>query len=47
MIAATLFVVIQAFEEMQKRRKGVGEDVAEDTVRSAICSATAGREAPA
>ncbi len=30
-IAATLFVVIKAFEEMQKRRKGSGEDVAEDT----------------
>lgn len=29
-IAATLFVVIKAFEEMQKRRKGAGEDVAED-----------------
>ena len=29
-IAATLFVIIRAFEEMQKRRKGAGEDVAED-----------------
>ncbi len=29
-IAATLFVVIRAFEEMQKRRKASGEDVAED-----------------
>ena len=29
-IAATLFVVIKAFEEMQKRRRGAGEDVAED-----------------
>jgi large conductance mechanosensitive channel len=29
-IAATLFVVVKAFEEMQKRRKGAGEDVAED-----------------
>jgi large conductance mechanosensitive channel len=29
-IAATLFVIIKAFEEMQKRRKGAGEDVAED-----------------
>jgi large conductance mechanosensitive channel len=29
-VAATLFVVIKAFEEMQKRRKGAGEDVAED-----------------
>jgi large conductance mechanosensitive channel len=29
-IAATLFVVIKAFEELQKRRKGAGEDVAED-----------------
>jgi large conductance mechanosensitive channel len=29
-IAATLFVVIKAFEEMQKRRKSAGEDVAED-----------------
>src|ERR1700704_3761217 len=28
--AATLFVIIKAFEEMQKRRKGAGEDVAED-----------------
>jgi large-conductance mechanosensitive channel len=27
---ATLFVIIRAFEEMQKRRKGAGEDVAED-----------------
>ena len=29
-IAATLFVIIRAFEEMQKRRKGDGEDVADD-----------------
>jgi len=29
-IAATLFVIIKSFEEMQKRRKGAGEDVAED-----------------
>jgi large conductance mechanosensitive channel len=29
-IAATLFVIIKAFEEMQKRRKGAGEDVADD-----------------
>jgi len=29
-IAATLFLVIKAFEEMQKRRKSAGEDVAED-----------------
>jgi large conductance mechanosensitive channel len=29
-VAATLFVVIKAFEEMQKRRKREGEDVAED-----------------
>jgi large conductance mechanosensitive channel len=29
-IAATLFVIIRAFEELQKRRKGAGEDVAED-----------------
>jgi len=29
-IAATLFIIIKAFEEMQKRRKGAGEDVAED-----------------
>jgi large conductance mechanosensitive channel len=29
-IAATLFVIVRAFEEMQKRRKGAGEDVAED-----------------
>ena len=29
-IAATLFVIIRAFEEMQKRRKAQGEDVAED-----------------
>jgi len=29
-IAATLFVIIRAFEEMQQRRKGAGEDVAED-----------------
>ena len=29
-IAATLFVIIKAFEEMQKRRKSAGEDVAED-----------------
>ena len=29
-IAATLFVIIRAFEEMQKRRKDAGEDVAED-----------------
>ena len=29
-IAATLFVVIKAFEEMQKRRRGAGEDAAED-----------------
>src|SRR5439155_8875115 len=26
-IAATLFVIIKAFEEMQKRRRGAGEDV--------------------
>jgi large conductance mechanosensitive channel len=30
-IAATLFVIIRAFEEMQKRRKGAGADAAEDT----------------
>jgi large conductance mechanosensitive channel len=29
-VAATLFVVIKAFEEMQKRRKVSGEDVSED-----------------
>ena len=29
-IAATLFMIIKAFEEMQKRRKVAGEDVAED-----------------
>lgn len=29
-IAATLFVVIKAFEELQKRRRGAGEDTAED-----------------
>ena len=29
-IAATLFVIIRAFEEMQKRRKVAGEDAAED-----------------
>ena len=29
-IAATLFVIIKSFEEMQKRRKRAGEDVAED-----------------
>jgi large conductance mechanosensitive channel len=29
-IATTLFVIIKAFEEMQKRRKGAGEDAAED-----------------
>jgi large conductance mechanosensitive channel len=29
-IAATLFVIIKAFEEMQKRRRRQGEDVAED-----------------
>jgi len=29
-IAATLFVIIKAFEEMQKRRRRGGEDVAED-----------------
>ena len=29
-IAATLFVIIKAFEEMQKRRKGAGEDVDEE-----------------
>jgi large conductance mechanosensitive channel len=29
-IAATLFVVIKAFEQLQKRRKGAGADVAED-----------------
>jgi large conductance mechanosensitive channel len=29
-IAATLFVVVKAFEEMQKRRKRAGEDAAED-----------------
>ena len=29
-IAATLFVIIRAFEELQKRRKRAGEDVAED-----------------
>jgi large conductance mechanosensitive channel len=29
-IAATLFVIIKAFEEMQKRRKVAGEEVAED-----------------
>ena len=29
-IAATLFVVIKAFEQLQKRRQAEGEDVAED-----------------
>jgi large conductance mechanosensitive channel len=29
-IAATLFVIIRAFEEMQTRRRRAGEDVAED-----------------
>ena len=29
-IAATLFVIIKAFEEMQKRRRREGEEVAED-----------------
>jgi large conductance mechanosensitive channel len=29
-IAATLFVIIKAFEEMQKRRRRAGEDVAEE-----------------
>jgi large conductance mechanosensitive channel len=29
-IAATLFVIIRAFEELQTRRKSAGEDVAED-----------------
>jgi large conductance mechanosensitive channel len=29
-IAATLFVVIKSFEQLQKRRKNAGEDVAED-----------------
>jgi large conductance mechanosensitive channel len=29
-IAATLFVIIRAFEEMQARRRRAGEDVAED-----------------
>jgi large conductance mechanosensitive channel len=29
-VAATLFVVIKAFEEMQKRRRREGEDAAED-----------------
>jgi large conductance mechanosensitive channel len=29
-IAATLFVIIKAFEEMQKRRRREGKDVAED-----------------
>jgi large conductance mechanosensitive channel len=29
-VAATLFVIIKAFEEMQKRRRGAGEDAAED-----------------
>jgi large conductance mechanosensitive channel len=29
-IAATLFVIIKAFEQLQKRRKAEGEDVAED-----------------
>jgi len=29
-IAATLFVVIKAFEELQQRRRGAGEDTAED-----------------
>ena len=29
-IAATLFVVIKAFEELQKRRRREGEDTAED-----------------
>ena len=28
-VAATLFVVIRAFEEMQKRRKGAGEEAAD------------------
>jgi large conductance mechanosensitive channel len=29
-IAATLFVIIKAFEELQKRRQAEGEDTAED-----------------
>ena len=29
-IAATLFVIIRAFEEMQQRRRRAGEDVSED-----------------
>lgn len=29
-IAATLFVIIRSFEELQKRRKGAGEDVDEE-----------------
>src|SRR5882724_5752489 len=29
-VAATLFVVIKAFEEMQKRRKKSGEEIPED-----------------
>ena len=29
-IAATLFVIIKAFEQLQKHRKAEGEDVAED-----------------
>jgi large conductance mechanosensitive channel len=29
-IAATLFVIIKAFEEMQKRRRGAGADVDEE-----------------
>jgi large conductance mechanosensitive channel len=29
-VAAPLFVIIRSFEEMQKRRRGAGEDVAED-----------------
>src|SRR5947207_1254723 len=29
-IAATLFVIVRSFEELQRRRRGAGEDAAED-----------------
>jgi large conductance mechanosensitive channel len=35
-IAATLFVIIKAFEEMQKRRRRQGEDVAEDKIDEVV-----------
>jgi large conductance mechanosensitive channel len=35
-VAATLFVIIKAFEEMQKRRKVAGEDAAEDKSDEAV-----------